>query len=74
MLYCTPVVGLVKVIVPVGKLQVGCEVTFPVGIDGAFGAGSTVMVPPVVTQVLSPVLRTRKVYVPGATPVNVGLL
>ena len=37
-----PAAGLVITIVPVGKLQVGCNVTLAVGADGAFGAGFTV--------------------------------
>ena len=41
---------------------------------GATGGSFKVTVPPVAILVLSPALRTRRVYVPGATPLKVGLL
>ena len=73
MLYSTPDC-VVKTIVPVGTLQVGCVVLATTGVAGALGTALIVTVAvPGVEQVVSVVLRTRKVYAPGARPVNVGL-
>ena len=73
MLYSTPDC-VVKTIVPVGTLQVGCVVLATTGVAGALGTALIVTVAvPAVEQVVSVILRTRKVYVPGARPVNVGL-
>ena len=72
MLYATPGC-VVKTIVPVVIEPAGC-VTVAIGVLGALGTALTVTVAPVVTNVLSVVERTLKVYVPGATPVNVSLV
>jgi hypothetical protein len=63
----------VKTIVPVGTEQVGCSVTLPTGVAGAFGTALTVTVSPDAIQVLSFVLRTRNMYAPEVTLPKVGL-
>ena len=73
MLYSTPLC-VVKTIVPVGTAHVGCVVLATVGTAGALGTAFIVTVAAAgVEQVLSAMLRTRKLYVPENTPAKVAL-
>jgi hypothetical protein len=58
--------------VPVGTEHVGCTVTLAVGDAGTVGTAFIVTVAAAkVTHVLSAMLLTDSVYVPGARPENV---
>ena len=60
-------------IVPVGTAHVGCTVLATVGIAGAVGTALIVTVEAAgVEQVLSAILLTLKLYVPGAKPAKLG--
>ena len=70
MLYSTPDCAL-NTMVPIGTAQVGCEIDAIVGTTGGVGVTIITVDAAGVEQVLSAMLRTRKVYVPGGTPVKV---
>ena len=72
-LYSTPT-WVVKTIVPVRTAQVGCIVDATVGTAGGAGATIVTVDDAGVKQVLSSILRTTKLYIPGATPENVSLV
>ena len=60
-------------IVPVGTAHVGCTVLATVGTEGAVGTALIVTVEAAgVEQVLSAILLTLKLYVPGAKPAKLG--
>jgi len=64
----------VKIIVPVGTAHVGCVVLETVGTAGALGTALMVTAAAAgVEQVLSAMLRTRKLYVPENSPAKVAL-
>jgi hypothetical protein len=57
---------------PVATEQVGCVIKLTTGVEGVLGTALIVTVEAaLVTQVLSAMLLTLKVYVPGVNPVNV---
>ena len=71
MLYVTPA-WVVNTIVPVGTAQVGWVVEPTVGTAGAVGTAFIVTVAAAgVEQVLSAMLLTLNVYIPGANELNV---
>ena len=72
-LYSTPTC-VVNTIVPVGIAQVGCVIDATVGTAGGAGTALIVTVAAAgVEQVLSAILRTRKLYVPGTNPEKVSV-
>jgi hypothetical protein len=72
MLYCTPACT-VNTIVPVGTAQVGCVTDATVGTAGGDGALISTVDAAGVEHVLSAILLTRKVYVPGVNPGKVAV-
>jgi hypothetical protein len=72
MLYCTPACT-VNTIVPVGTAQVGWVTDATVGTAGGDGALIVTVAAAGVEHVLSDMLRTRKVYIPGVNPAKVAV-